>query len=60
MTTTITYNKIFSFLFGKIIINVVFSIWEQKEPLFISQTIGDLFFSSYLPEKDENQNLFGK
>jgi hypothetical protein len=39
MTTTITYNNFFLFYLETLIINVVFSIWEQKEPLFISQTL---------------------
>jgi hypothetical protein len=49
MTTTIIYNKYFLFYLETLIINVVFSIWEQKEPLFISQTVGDCFFPLICP-----------
>ncbi len=50
MTMTITYNKCFLFYLETLIINVVFSIWEQKEPLFISQTVGDFFFLLFAQE----------
>jgi hypothetical protein len=61
MTATITYDKYFLCYLETLIMNVVFSIWEQKEPLFISQTVGDCFFPSYLLEKDEKTKfVFGE
>jgi hypothetical protein len=40
--------------------NVVFSILEQKEPLFISQTVGDCFFLLFAREQWKNQIVFGE
>jgi hypothetical protein len=58
MTTTITYNKYFLFYLETLIINVVFSIWEQNEPLFISQTVGDCFFPLIRPRRMKRPNFF--
>jgi hypothetical protein len=58
MTTAITYNEYFLFYLETLIINVVFSIWEQKEPLFISQTVGDCFFPLICPRSMKKPNLF--
>jgi hypothetical protein len=44
MTMTITYNKYFLFYLETLIINVVFSIWEQKEPLLFLRQFETVFF----------------
>jgi hypothetical protein len=55
----VTYNKYFIFNLETFIINVVFSIREQKEPLFISQTVGDCFFPLICPRGMKTKLFLG-
>jgi len=58
MTATITYDKYFLCYLETLIINVVFSIWEQKQPLLFLKQLETVFFLLFAREGWKNQICF--